>query len=143
MDTEIDWRRELDGSFGVGPDVPAGHYVEQWYVVRDIGSALGDTHRFSPRKNHLETFERQPFILGVSGAHVTFAYTGWYQNYVRDRITPDDVAWVAALLAQLTDRQWQDAFRAGGYEADVAARFIRKLREKVAQAQALKRAAAE
>ncbi len=27
MDTEIDWRRELDSSFGTGADVPAGHYV--------------------------------------------------------------------------------------------------------------------
>ena len=27
MDTEIDWRGELDGSFGAGPDVPVGHYV--------------------------------------------------------------------------------------------------------------------
>ena len=79
----------------------------------------------------------------MSGGHVTFAYTGWYKNYVRDRITPDDVAWVAALLAQLTNRQWQDAFRAGGYEAEVANRFIRKLREKVAQGQALKRITAE
>lgn len=28
MDTEIDWQRELDGSFGAGPDVPVGHYVD-------------------------------------------------------------------------------------------------------------------
>lgn len=28
MDTEIDWRGELDGSFGAGPDVPVGHYVD-------------------------------------------------------------------------------------------------------------------
>ncbi len=27
MDTEIDWQRELDSSFGSGADVPAGHYV--------------------------------------------------------------------------------------------------------------------
>ena len=27
MDTEIDWQRELDGSFGTGEDVPVGHYV--------------------------------------------------------------------------------------------------------------------
>lgn len=27
MDTEIDWQRELDSSFGAGADVPAGHYV--------------------------------------------------------------------------------------------------------------------
>ena len=121
----------------------SGKGTEQWYVVRDIGSALGDTQAISPRKNHPETFERHPFILGVSGGHVTFAYTGWYKNYVRDRITPDDVAWVAALLARLTDRQWQDAFRAGGYEPEVAGRFIRKLREKVAQGQALKRVTAD
>lgn len=120
-----------------------GNRVEHRYVVRDIGAALGDTQRISPRKNHPETFEREPFILGVSGGHVTFAYTGWYKNYVRDRITPDDVAWVTALLARLTDRQWQDAFRAGGYEPEVADRFIRKLREKVAQGQALKRVTAE
>lgn len=29
MDTEIDWRRELDGSFGVGLDLPVGHYVDE------------------------------------------------------------------------------------------------------------------
>lgn len=27
MDTEIDWQRELDSSFGSGADVPPGHYV--------------------------------------------------------------------------------------------------------------------
>lgn len=27
MTTQIDWRRELDASFGSGEDVPAGHYV--------------------------------------------------------------------------------------------------------------------
>lgn len=27
MDTDIDWRRELDSSFGTGHDVPVGHYV--------------------------------------------------------------------------------------------------------------------
>lgn len=27
MDTEIDWQRQLDSSFGSGTDVPAGHYV--------------------------------------------------------------------------------------------------------------------
>jgi hypothetical protein len=27
MDTEIDWQRELDASFGSAPDVAAGHYV--------------------------------------------------------------------------------------------------------------------
>jgi hypothetical protein len=32
----------------------------------------------------------------------------------------------------LSDRQWQDAFRAGGYDPDIAARFIRTVRQKLA-----------
>lgn len=119
-----------------------GGRVEQWYVARDIGAALGDLNALTPRKNHPESFERQPFIVGVSNGHVQFAYTGWYKNFVRDRIAPDDVRWVSNLLAQLTERQWQDAFRAAGYEPAVANRFIRKLRAKVAEGQALGRAGA-
>jgi hypothetical protein len=119
-----------------------GDLIEQWYVTRDIGAALGDTERFAPRKNNPDAFERHPFILGVSNGTVDFAYNGWYKNLIRDRITPDDVAWASDLLAQLSDRQWQDAFRAGGYEPEVANRFIRKLREKIAEGQALGRQAA-
>jgi hypothetical protein len=119
-----------------------GERVQRWYAVRDVGAALGDTHRISPRKGHPEAFERHLFIRGVTNGHVNFAYNGWYQNFVRERITPEDVNWASSLLAQLTDRQWQDAFRAGGYEPAVANRFIRKLREKVEQGQALGRAKA-
>jgi hypothetical protein len=118
-----------------------GNRTQQWYVVRDIGSALGDTNRISPRKGHPDAFERHPFIRAVRGNQVDFAYDGWYQNFVRERMTRDDVVWVSALLAQLTEKQWQDAFRAGGFEPAVANRFIKKLREKVAQGQALRRTA--
>ena len=118
-----------------------GERVEQWYAVRDIGSGLGDTNRFAPHKNHPDAFERHPFILGV-GRHVDLAHDGWYAPLVRDRITPDDVTWASRLLARLSDRQWQDAFRAGSYEPEVANRFIRKLREKVRQGQEVTRRAA-
>ena len=110
-----------------------GDFIEQWYVVRDVGAALGDTDRFAPRKGDPDAFENHPFILGVNNRHVTFAYSGWYKNLVRDRITPDDVAWASNLLAQLTDRQWRDAFRAGGYDADASSRFIRALRARIEQ----------
>jgi hypothetical protein len=121
-----------------------GDRVEQWYVVRDIGAALGDTDRFAPRKGHIDTFERHPFILGVNNGYVDFAYKSWYQKLVRDRITPADVAWASNLLAQLSDRQWRDAFRAGGYEPAVAARYIRTLRDKVDQGRGVvQRAAVE
>jgi hypothetical protein len=121
-----------------------GDLVDRWYVVRDIGAALGDTDRFAPRKGHIETFERYPFILGVNNGHVDFAYNGWYSKFVRDRVTPEDVMWITNLLAQLTEQQWRDAFRAGGFEPAVANRFIRRLREKVEEGRNLaRRSAAE
>ena len=118
-----------------------GDLVEPLYVVRDIGSALGDAQRLTPRKGHPDTFERMPYILGVTNGHVDFAYSGWYATLVRDRLTPAEVAWASNLLGQLSDRQWQDAFRAGGYEPAVANRFINKLRAKIAEGKALGRAA--
>jgi hypothetical protein len=114
-----------------------GDLIEQWYVTRDLGAALGDWNNISPRKNHPESFERMPYILGVEGGHVQFAYNGWYKNLVLDRIAVDDVVWASRLLGRLSEKQWQDAFRAAGYEPAVANRFIAKLREKVDQGKAL------
>ncbi len=68
-----------------------GERVEQWYVVRDVGSALGDSNRLTPLKGDAEAFEREPYILGVSNGFVDFAYRAWYRNLVRDRITANDV----------------------------------------------------
>lgn len=116
-----------------------GNQIERWYVVRDLGAALGDTNRLAPLKGHIGAFERHPFILGVSDGHVEFAYDGWYAKLVQDRIRPSDVAWASDLLAQLSDRQWRDAFRAGNYPPDVAERFIGKLREKIQAGRALGR----
>ena len=66
-----------------------------------------------------------------------FAYSGWYQNLLQDRITPDEVVWASELLGRLSEQQFADAFRAGGYEAAVAKRFIAKLREKIEQGRGL------
>ena len=118
-----------------------GDLVEQWYVTRDVGSALGDTNRIAPRKNHADSFEQMPFILGVSNGYVDFAYNGWYKNLVRERIKPEEVAWACNLLGRLSDRQMRDAFGAAGYEPDVAARFIATLREKIQQGRSLTLAA--
>jgi hypothetical protein len=119
-----------------------GDLVEHLYVARDIGAALGDAHRLAPRKGHPDTFERTPFITGVNNGHVQFAYTGWYKNLVLDRITPEDLAWASNLLGQLSDRQWQDAFRAGGYDAETSNRFIKKLRAKIEEGRNIGRRAA-
>lgn len=115
-----------------------GGRVERWYVVRDIGSALGDGNRLAPLKGDPDAFEREPFILGVNGGFVDFSYRGWYRSLVRDRIEPGDVRWASALLGGLSERQMNDAFRAGGFEPTESGRFVRKLREKMQQGQELR-----
>jgi hypothetical protein len=119
-----------------------GDLVEQWYVARDVGSAFGDTHVMAPRKNHVESFEQMPFVLGVTNGFVDFAYKGWYKNLLKERITPQEVAWACNLLGRLSEQQMQDAFRAAHYEPDIANRFIARLREKIQQGRALTLAAA-
>ena len=116
-----------------------GGRVERWFTVRDLGSALGDTRRLGPYKGDPDAFEHEPYIIGVTRNRVQFAYTGYYERYIKDRISPDDVIWTSRLLGSLTEKQWQDAFRAGGYDEETASRFIAKLREKIRAGEELQR----
>ena len=110
--------------------------VKRWYVVRDLGTALGETARLAPRRNNLELFEPQPFINTVIDGVVRFNYHGGHDELLQ-RISPDDVAWASGLLGELTADQWSDAFRAGGYEPEVANRFIARLRQRIAEGRRL------
>ena len=118
-------------------EVRQGGQIGRWYVVRDLGAALGESARLAPQRNNIDRFERQRFITGVTRGFVNFTYHGWQPKLVRDAITVEDVQWAAGLLAGLSDRQWRDAFRAGGYPDDLAARFIRKIKANLAEAQLL------
>jgi len=106
--------------------------VDRWYVVRDLGTALGETGRLNPKRDDPDLFHHLAFITGVRGGFVEFNYHGWHQELFT-RISPDDVAWASELLGQLSDPQWSDAFRAGGYEPTAADRFIRRLHQKIAE----------
>jgi hypothetical protein len=114
-----------------------GDGKEYWYAVRDLGTALGDTGRLAPMKNDPGTFERTSFIKSVRNGFVEFDYHGYHQELIRDRITPDNVRWACDLLGVLTDRQWQEAFFAGGYSRESAARFIAELRKRIAAGRVL------
>lgn len=107
------------------------------YVVRDIGNALGRTGRISSPRNSIEAFADTRFITGVEGNHVNFDFHALHGELVRNRITPDDVVWATNLLGRLSERQWQDAFRAGGYNTATSAQFISILRARVAEGQHL------
>jgi hypothetical protein len=64
--------------------------------------------------------------------HFGFA-GGWMEPQLHTSVRPVDVRWICGLLARISDKQWTDAFRAGGYGAAESERFIRRLKQEVAQ----------
>jgi hypothetical protein len=111
--------------------------TERWYVVRDLGTALGRTGRMTPARGDVDAFERSRFIEGIDDGFVKYEYHGWHQELIRARITPADVRWACDLLAKLSDTQWHEAFLAGGYDPAVSVRFIRRLQARVREGSAL------
>jgi hypothetical protein len=107
-----------------------------WYVARDIGHTFGRTGVIDAPRGDPEIFERTPFIKGIVNGRVTFDWRGRHDRLLDD-ITPADVRWICGRLQRITDRQWSDAFRAGGYPDQDAARFIRRLKQKIAEGLAL------
>lgn len=122
-----------------------GGAIEKRYVVRDLGASLGKAKQpwllsWMPfmrygqgSKNELADFETQGFVRAVKGDVVEFDYRG-LDEALFDSVTPEDLDWTCRLLLRLSEQQWHDAFRAGGYTAEQSASYVQKIREKIAMA---------
>jgi hypothetical protein len=110
--------------------------ASRWYVARDLGQSFGRTGVIDAPRGDLRVFEETPFIKGMAGQYVRFEYRGRHGVLV-DHMTPADVRWICEKLQRLSDKQWNDAFRAGGYAPEVASRFIRRLKQKIEEGLAL------
>jgi hypothetical protein len=110
--------------------------ARRWYVARDLGQTFGRTGVMDAPRGDPDVFEETPFILSVENGRVRLDYRGRHKALFAD-IRPADVRWICERLDTLTDRQWQDAFRAGGIEPRAADRFIRRLKQKIAEGLAL------
>jgi hypothetical protein len=102
----------------------------RWYVVKDLGASLGETGRMDPRRGWVDGFEREPFITGVSNGRVAFGFRGRHQELLKN-IGVDDVRWTCERLRKITDRQWKDAFAAGGFTEEQTARYMTRIRQKI------------
>jgi len=111
--------------------------AKRWYVARDLGQSFGRTGVLEAPRGDPAVFEQTPFIKGVVGGHVQFDYRGRHRVLFKN-ISPADVRWVCGQLRQLTDAQWADAFRAGGFSKPIADRFIRRMKQKIDEGLALK-----
>jgi hypothetical protein len=107
--------------------------VTRYYVVKDLGASLGRTTglRHQGTKNNVEDFEKQPFIDKVEDGFVHFERKGRRHRDLYQNISVEDVRWTCVRLAKLTPTQWQDAFRAAGYDEATGGRFIRRTQQKV------------
>jgi hypothetical protein len=111
--------------------------ASRWYVARDLGQTFGRTGLLDPPRGDADVFEQTPFIRGVANGKVRFEYRGRHKALFDD-VAPADVRWICSNLAALSDRQLDDAFRAGGYPKSLADRFIKRLKQKIAEGRALK-----
>ena len=111
--------------------------AKRWYVARDLGQSFGRTGVLDAPRGDPAVFEQTPFIKGVVAGRVQFEYRGRHRELFRN-ISPSDVRWVCGQLRQLTDDQWADAFRAGGFPKPIADRFIRRMKQKIEEGLALK-----
>ena len=87
---------------------------------------------------HTTWVARRPvrFLPDQVDGRVLFELGGRHNKLFED-ITPADVRWICQRLSKLTDRQWRDAFNAGGFPPSDAERFIRRMKQKIAEGLAL------
>ena len=118
------------------------------FVVRDLGASLGKTSSSKllwtipirglgqGSRNDITDFESQNFIKRIGENEVEFNFDTIYRSVV-ERVRPADVKWTAQLMSKLTDTQLDDAFRAAEYSPEVRARYVKKIKAKIAEGLAL------
>jgi hypothetical protein len=110
----------------------------RWFVVQDVGAALGKTSWPTGSKFDIEDFESQNLVKGVENGRVLFDYHARHRELLED-ITTEDVGWVCTLLNTITDQQWDELFRHAAIPGETSARYIRKIKSKINEGLALTR----
>ena len=83
------------------------------------------------------------FMMHVQSHHAKLWLAGNARNWdladyqvdelkeLLEDITPGDVAWVCALMNQITDQQWDELFRHVGIPGEISGRYMRKIKSKI------------
>ena len=125
---------------------------EERFLVTDLGTAFGasgDRWTEAQSKNNLKAYQSSKFITKVTDTHVSFSFPRFppflyvfdlphFVHQVRMRsvgnnVPRQDAKWIGSLLAQLSTKQIQDAFEAGGYSPDVASAFTKAVQARIAE----------
>ncbi len=97
--------------------VPAqGGDGELRYIISDLGATFGKTGNFiTHSRNEPEKYVKTGFVDKVEGGFVRFDYNG-KNGGLFDGITVEQARWIGDILAQLSEEQIKDAFRAANYK---------------------------
>lgn len=133
--------------------------AEARYVVSDIGATLGKVGGLGGKrsKNNLADYRASKFVIGVEKGVVKFDFhtkpkgMGFFASIfkpsygksqatkekVMSNIPVEDARWMGARLAELSDEQLRDAFRAAGYDSATMEGYVAAIRGRINQLVAL------
>lgn len=116
--------------------VPAGltgGEDELHYILSDLGATFGKTGSFLSRnRNNPKDYAKTKFVTGVEGNMVKFNYGGKNKGLM-DGITVEDARWIGGLLEKLSDKQIEDAFRAGNFSPEDVQLLRQAVRQRITQ----------
>jgi len=126
------------------------------YEISDLGASFGTSGVLvikSTAKGNLNAYRNSKFITKVTDSYVDFAspslpslpyiFDAWHYGlrarlrWIGRSVDRADAKWIGQLLAQLSQQQIRDAFRAGGYSPDDTAVFVQTLDARIKQLNAL------
>ena len=122
------------------------------YTVTDLGATMGKAAGIGAgrSKNNVRDYTRARFVKKVDGDNVKFNYdvrpkklgliSVFYPPYyirqhkattTMNKVPVSDAAWIGAKMAQLSDEQLRDAFRAAGYDRNTQEQYARAVRNRI------------
>lgn len=107
--------------------------AERQYVISDVGASFGKTGGpISHSRNEPEKYVKTKFVEGGNGARLKFAYSG-KQSDLLDHVSIADAKWIGELLAQLSDKQIEDAFRAADFTPEETQMLVAEVKDRINQ----------
>jgi hypothetical protein len=124
---------DLKDSNNVIIQVPTERGNELRYTISDLGATFGHASttplfwRLTRSRNNPKNYAKSDFLEKVKGNRVVLHFGGKNSGLMKN-ITVDDAIWMGTWLAQLSDQQVRDAFRAANYtpaQVDLLTRTVR------------------
>ncbi|HYK22605.1 MAG TPA: hypothetical protein VEV42_17815 [Pyrinomonadaceae bacterium] len=111
---------------------------ELHYAISDLGATFGHASttpffwRITRSRNSPVDFTKSEFLKKVKGNRVVLHFGGKNRGLMND-IFVEDAQWIGSWLAQLSDAQLRDAFRAANYRPDQINLLVREVRERTSE----------